>query len=233
MIGTLAPAKLAGATLMLMLCLPAHAADIAVPYTKAPPRYNWAGFYGGVNVGGAITEESATTSVVTFSDNPSGVIAGGQLGYNFLPSPGWLLGIEGEFDWASAQDNVIVPSGNFVTASSTVTGTNNWYSTLDARVGSVQGPWLYYVKGGAAWMDSKYVVTNGAAMTIGPSVSGVSTGWTVGAGVEYLLPSGWSAKVEYDFLDLRTPNLTNTAVTVTATDQVHQFKLGLNYHWSP
>jgi outer membrane immunogenic protein len=231
MTGTLAPTKLAGAALVLMLCLPVHAADIAARYTKAPPRYNWAGFYGGANVGGAFAKENGTTSVAAFSDQPSGVIAGGQLGYNFLPSPGWLLGIEGEYDWASTQDNVIVPSGNLVAPTPTITGRNFWYSTLDARIGSVQGPWLYYVKGGAAWMDAKYLVTNGVAVS--SSVSGISTGWTVGAGVEYLLPSGWSAKVEYDYLDLSSPNLTNGAVTVTATDHVHQFKLGLNYHWSP
>jgi hypothetical protein len=38
---------------------------------------------------------------------------------------------------------------------------------LDGRIGSVQGPWLYYVKGGAAWMDANYLVTNGVA--VGPS----------------------------------------------------------------
>jgi opacity protein-like surface antigen len=231
MIGTLAPTKLAGAALVLMLCLPARAADIAFPYTKAPPLYNWTGFYGGGNIGGAVAEENGTTSVAPFSDHPSGVIAGGQLGYNFLPSPGWLLGFEGEFDWTSAQDNVIVPSGNLVAPTPTITGRTRWYSTLDARIGSLQGPWLYYVKGGAAWMDANYVVTNGVALV--PSVSGISTGWTVGTGVEYLFPSGWSAKVEYDYLDLSSPNLTNGAVTVTATNNVHQVKFGLNYHWSP
>jgi hypothetical protein len=64
MIGTLAPTKLAGAALFLMLCLPAHAADIAFPYTKAPPRYNWAGFYGGANIGGAVAEENGIRRAV-------------------------------------------------------------------------------------------------------------------------------------------------------------------------
>jgi opacity protein-like surface antigen len=231
MTDTLAQTKLAGTALVLMLCLPAHAADIAARYTKAPPRYDWAGFYGGANVGGAVAEENGTTSVAPFSDHPSGVIAGGQLGYNFLPSPGWLLGIEGDLDWASTQDNVIVPSRTFVASTPTITGRTHWYSTLDGRIGSVQGPWITYVKVGAAWMDANYAVTNGVALV--PSVSGVSTGWTIGAGVEYMLPAGWSAKVEYDYLDVSSPNLTNGTVTATATDHVHQFKLGLNFHWLP
>jgi opacity protein-like surface antigen len=227
--GTLTPTRLAIAALILSSWLPARAADLEPPYTKAPPpQVSWNGAYAGVNVGGAFAMESGTTSIGTYSTNPSGVFGGVQAGYNLLAGPNWLVGIEGEFDVTSAEGNVIVANP---TAAGTITGTQRWYGTLDGRLGLVQGPLLYYVKGGGAWLDASYLVTNG--VTSGPPASSIRTGWTVGAGAEYLFPSGWSAKLEYDFLDFGSGGFPTGLPVVSVADQIHEVKIGVNLHFSP
>lgn len=213
------------------LCFSAHAADVDLPNNKAPtpPPFTWAGFYGGANLGGVFSVESAATPFGTVAPNPSGVLGGGQLGYNFLLSPSWLFGIEGEFDWTSAQGNVIIPSP---IATVTLNSEHNWYGTLDGRLGWSQGPWLYYLKAGAAWMDANYKMSNGVTTD---NLVNIRPGWTVGAGVEYILPRGWSAKLEYDYLDFSNQSLVFPTIGATAVfnTEVHQIKLGVNYHWFP
>jgi opacity protein-like surface antigen len=58
-------------------------------------------------------------------------------------------------------------------------------------------------------------------------------GWVAGGGLEYMLGSHWSAKIEYDHLafgskNLDFVNLFGTSVTVKT--QVNQVKAGVNYH---
>ena len=89
------------------------------------------GFYVGANVGGGFSSETASSPLGAFSTNPSGVLGGAQLGYNFLFSANWLLGLEGDFAWTSAQGNVVIPN---VVAAATITsipnGTGPWMAGL-------------------------------------------------------------------------------------------------------
>jgi outer membrane autotransporter protein len=218
-------------TATLGLSFPACAADVDMPYTKAAllPPNSWAGFYVGGNLGGVLGVETAATPFGTFASNPSGILGGGQLGYNFVLSPNWLLGFEGEFDWTSAQGNLIVPT-EMTTA--TISSQYNWYAAFNSRLGLSQGAWLYYLKAGAAWINANYQVTNGSTSD---NLSSTRPGWIVGVGVEYMFPRGWSAKLEYDYLDFGNQNqvLPNVGSTASFSTQVHEVKLGLNYHWSP
>jgi len=217
----------------LAISISAHAADLGARYANEPTTY-WTGFYVGANIGGALSRENALTPLGSFSPDPSGVLGGAQFGYNFLLVPNWLLGIEGELDWTSAQGNVIIANS---VATATVTSNHNWYDTLDARLGFVQGPWMYYVKGGAAWMNADYLATgnNANGVNAGASVSNTRTGWTIGAGVEYTFAPGWSAKFEYDYLDFGSENLVfgNISSSIDFATQVHEIKLGVNFRWLP
>jgi len=101
----------------------------------------------------------------------------------------------------------------------------------------VVGPVLIYAKGGAAWMNADYALTAaGAGVMIGPaSVKATREGWTVGGGLEAYFAPNWSAKLEYDFLDFGNYSygfpVTGTAISFNT--QVHEFKLGVNYHLLP
>jgi len=212
----------------------AEAAHLDAGYRKAPPLlFGWRGFYLGGNLGGAFSEEKASTPLGPWSPNPSGVLGGIQLGYDFIAASNWLIGIEGELDWTSAQGTVVIPN---LVAAATVTSNHNWYDTLEGRLGYFQGPWLYYFKGGAAWLGADYRLTgdfNG--VTTLQSVTNTRSGWTVGAGIEYMWTPNWSAKAEYDFLDFGTQNLGFGALgtTISVNTHVNEFKVGFNYHWLP
>jgi outer membrane immunogenic protein len=67
------------------------------------------------------------------------------------------------------------------------------------------------------------------------TVNNTAAGWTLGTGVEYMWAPGWSAKAEYDFLDFGTQNVGFGALgtSLAVTTQVHEFKIGVNWHWLP
>jgi outer membrane immunogenic protein len=211
---------------------PAHAADLSTKAAVAPVTYSFAGVYAGANFGGAFTSEDMTTPLGIFSTDPSGVLGGVQLGYNYQFSD-WLLGIEGEFDWTSAEG--IANFANPAT-SATVTSDHNWYDTVDGRFGYVMGRLLFYGKGGVAWMNADERLTVNTGMSGQTSTNTTRTGWNVGAGLEYMLGTRWSVKVEYDYLDFGSRTLgiaTPFGTGLSFKTQVNEIKAGVNYHWAP
>src|ERR1700729_1149958 len=88
----------------------AHAADLPVAPAPAPPvvyrpaLYDWTGIYFGGNVGGGLlndtVRQAATGGINTLAgsitNNPAGVIGGGQVGANYEFAPG-VVGVEGSW----------------------------------------------------------------------------------------------------------------------------------------
>jgi opacity protein-like surface antigen len=205
-------------------------------HTKAAAAtaYYWAGPYVGANFGGAFSAgEHVLTPIGFGATNPSGVLGGLQFGYNYLVAPTWLVGIEAEFGWTSAQgkSNFVDPAG---TASLSITSDHNWYDTLSGRIGYVMGPLMLYAKGGAAWMNADYRMEVNSGLDGFTLTNTTRTGWNAGAGLEYMLGSRWSAKLEYDHLDFGSNTLGflnpfgNSVIFKTAVNEV---KAGVNYHF--
>jgi opacity protein-like surface antigen len=204
-------------------------------YGNAPaaPTYHWAGLYLGANFGGAFNREDATTPIGIAATNPSGVLGGIQGGYNYLLAPHWLVGLEGELGWTSSQGktNFIDPTG---TTALSITSDHNWYDTVNARFGYVTGPLMLYAKGGAAWMNADYRLDVNSGLDGSAILSANRSGWNVGAGLEYMLGSRWSAKLEYDFLDFGSKTLgfdTPFGNGVTFKSSINEVKAGVNYHF--
>src|SRR5437879_3444923 len=69
-----------------------------------PPECNWSGFYIGINAGYAWMDTEVSDldflnvgpPVQSFSFDPNGPVAGGQVGYNFQPLRWLVLGVEGD-----------------------------------------------------------------------------------------------------------------------------------------
>jgi opacity protein-like surface antigen len=205
-------------------------------HTKAPAptTYDWAGPYVGANFGGAFSAgEHDLTPFGIGATNPSGVLGGLQFGYNYLLAPGWLAGIEAELGWTSAQGktNLVDPAG---TTSLAITSDHNWYDALSGRIGYVSGALLLYAKGGAAWMNADYRLDVNSGLDGSTSTNSTRPGWTAGGGLEYMLGTHWSAKLEYDHLGFGSKSLGvvspfgNALVLRTAVNEV---KAGLNYHF--
>ncbi len=221
----------------------ALAADLPVkarPITC--PGCNWNGFYLGVNLGGSIGHDASQDTIsfnpagvigvtapgvgnpisnTTYSSSPAGLLAGGQVGFNWQMGH-LVLGAEGDWDWSSQRDNLQI--NNFLASSTTIAPAAygysdeekiKWLATARARVGWASGYTLAYVTGGAAWggVDSNYTfqaVGSGFFATpfAAASFGTTRTGWALGSGVETSLAwmgaNHWSAKLEYLYVDLGT-----------------------------
>jgi outer membrane immunogenic protein len=222
----------------------ASAADL--PVTKAPVYVaapTWTGFYIGGHIGGAWGEEVGSTLNTTAlalagtqtPGNYNGFLGGVQAGYNYQISPNWVIGIEGDWSWTNAKGTTTTASlvpGVTLGGSTTV----KWYSTLTGRVGYTAGNWLLYVKGGGAWSNADY---NGNAMAGAVTLQNATTsvthnGWTVGAGLEFMLTGNWTARAEYNYLDFGTSQVQFVFAGLgvngaNVTTQAHLAKFGLNY----
>jgi outer membrane immunogenic protein len=210
---------------VLALSQAALAADMSRPVYKAPapvaPVWTWQGLYIGAHLGGAWGSSDVTTPFGAGSADTSGFLGGGQIGYNWQLNPNWVIGVEGDMSWTNADaSRVIGPA--------TVAVEHNWYGTLAGRLGYTAGPWMIYGKGGGAWMDVDYTGTIGAGSV---TTSDTRGGWMVGVGLEWMFAPQWSAKVEYNYLDFGSNNVTFPALGTAATidNQVNLFKVGLNY----
>jgi outer membrane immunogenic protein len=195
----------------LSVVVPVAAADLN-PVYKAPvpaiaPAFNWNGFYVGANVGGAWASDTVTQSspVAPFSSTKvtsSGVVGGGQAGYNWVALPNWLLGIEADV------------SGADLSGTSTYSNRAQFNEKVDAfgtvrgRVGYVANNWLFYGTGGFAWSDDTFTRNQLTATPTSPPLgdlrtnSPTRTGWAAGGGIEYGFARNWTARVEYLHLDL-------------------------------
>jgi outer membrane immunogenic protein len=169
-----------------------------------PSDHNWNGLYVGVNAGVGISLVRAFDydfQPIFFRGEENivgtGFAGGGQIGYNYLLTPKWFVGVEGDVGYLGVRGSV---TDWFDTAASFEVKTN-WYATARGRFGASTGPALLYFTGGAAWVG----LQDGFGNTF-PNVGDVATrtanGWTFGGGTEVALDAHWSAKVESLYIDV-------------------------------
>jgi outer membrane immunogenic protein len=225
----------------------ALAADLPAretPNTPAivSPVYNWSGFYIGANVGGASDNGTTTntalsgTFVSSGAAKNNGVIGGGQIGYNYMLSPNFLIGIEADLEGTSLNGSVLSTDG-----SNQHTSKLDEFGTVRGRAGITANNWLFYGTGGYAWSEGSVTRTQLAAVTSVPPIpapagtvetaSNTRNGWVVGAGVEWAITPNWTARVEYLYLDLGSVTsvfpISNRPETSSLTMNVA--RVGVNY----
>jgi outer membrane immunogenic protein len=264
---------LASAALTALWAGSANAADMRRPapaYAPPPPPvYNWTGGYWGGNVGyswghakvdGAtrITNLGVAVAGTTFSESQKidGVIGGLQTGYNYQFGA-WVWGWETDFQW-SGQKGGSTFTGTLATVVGPVPATLTtdhkleWFGTARSRLGFLWGQnVLVYGTAGIAYGQVKdsAILNVGAAPVTAATIDtfkDVKAGWTAGAGIEGALGGGWSAKLEYLYIDLGKTELTSaTAVNVAGVGTViatasqtfrttdNIVRVGLNYKWGP
>ncbi|HTK13576.1 MAG TPA: outer membrane protein [Xanthobacteraceae bacterium] len=221
----------------------ASAADLpARMYTKAPavaPAWSWAGFYAGVNVGYGGGETNYPISagglgVAEIDITSSGFIGGGQIGYNWQTG-NVVYGLEVDFQGSGVESKFEETLPGF--GSIAIGTTTDYFGTARARIGTT--PWdrsLLYVTGGLAY---GHTTTNFGIIGGGfgsPDISNDKIGWTVGAGLEYMIAPKWSFKTEYLYVDLGRDDLDLTALggfpgTISEESRMHVVRAGVNYHF--
>jgi outer membrane immunogenic protein len=242
--------KLLFATTCLALTSTASmAADMSVPYTKAPvmaaPLFTWTGCYVGGHVGGG-TMTSNFEGGSTNDLNGKGAVAGGQLGCNYQDG-NFVFGLEGEGYWSNIKVSDTFTSKNNLgqtTFSSTSSLTNRDDFTIAARVGYAIDRTLIYAKGGWAW-GSLRQNNFGFCCSVGSPIdtqtsSGNLDGFMVGVGIEHALTRNWTVKLEYDYIGFGNKEVpftncsgstgictTSGTSSFSATKQI--FLVGANY----
>lgn len=222
---------------VMSLCASVRAADLSL---KDAPEYEYTksafvlpGFYVGGSIGGARTSVDIGDTFIYEADpfaansfDTTGLIAGVEIGYNFQNGNvvyGVSAGV-GHMD-ISGSVSADLPRSRPNDERTDINGTyeteGGLFGELTARVGYASGRSLFYVKGGAAFLNadfnSSYVGKNCTFTYCGgggftpdtPSLfnfqnSDTLVGWTIGVGVEYALTSNWSVKAEYQRFDFGT-----------------------------
>jgi opacity protein-like surface antigen len=144
----------------------------------------------------------------------------------------------------------------------TLTSKTDFVATATARLGYAigwMGQGLLYGKGGAAWITNRYDFTGQVTSNVctviqfPPPQCLVSftqvdvfrwtarktlVGWTIGAGVEWVMWGNWTIKGEYDFLDFGNQTIALNdqvfgPVNVTVRHRINEFKVGFNYRFGP
>lgn len=148
------------------------------------------------------------------SNDSSGVIAGGQIGYNAQFGK-LVLGIEAALSGTGLSDRA-----DSVVAGVTFGTSVDWIGTVTGRVGYAGDHWLAYAKGGWA-IASLELTGNNPNIPDSFSLSETANGWTAGAGIEWKLAPNMSLALEYSFIDLGSFNasgVTAGAIPFTLSD---------------
>ena len=221
---------LLAATVAALSSTSVFAADLAArPYTKAPapayvaPIYNWTGFYVGAHIGGAFDGSSGYTAPagVLGARDDSSFLGGAQIGYNYQFAPNWVLGVEGDFSGVSNNRH------SFTDGTDLVSVKNDWLASVTGRLGYTWGVGMIYAKGGVAFRDN-----GGISSTSAFVANRDDTGYTVGAGLEYMFAPAWSAKIEYQYYNFGTSSIDFAPGLVSYKDDLHTVKAGINYHFN-
>lgn len=201
----------------------AMAADVGVPYTKAPsfaPAFSWTGLYVGLN--GGYGWGSPGDALFTGFDL-AGPFLGAQAGYNWQ-NGNFVLGVELDAHWANISESVGVPG------IATVESDIDFFGSARLRAGFAVQQALFYLTGGVAIAHNE--ITLSAPIILVPTLSDSQThvGWTVGAGLEYAFAPAWSAKVEYRYTNYGSETYFGNVLPTGDVD-VSTIHFGLNYRF--
>jgi outer membrane immunogenic protein len=165
--------------------------------------------------------------------NSTGFLGGGHVGFNYQFGS-WVVGVEGEGSWTDLSISRI--SSSLVSGTSVgFSADSNWLAMATARVGYTAYQFLFYLKGGVAWMDVDYTASalTGGVVTNSITVNDTRLGWVVGGGAQLALSNNWSIRAEYNYIDFGTEQflfpLAAGTTTVDVYSQIHAFKVGASY----
>jgi outer membrane immunogenic protein len=243
---------LATTAFVVLAAASAGAADMSVSrpaYAPPPPApvYSWTGIYWGGNIGYSWGQSKNDGNLINLggvtvseSQDVDGVIGGVQTGYNYQFGA-WVWGLETDIQASGQKGGSTFPVLALPPTALTTDHKLEWFGTTRPRLGFLATPnLLLYGTAGVAYGQTKDTYTTntaGVGTVATASVKDVRAGWTAGAGIEGAFGGGWSAKVEYLYIDLgkleQTVTIPPAALAATfnsrLTDNI--VRVGLNYKW--
>lgn len=204
----------------------ASAADLSYPYPAQPvapspyyaaaPASNWSGFYLGVNGGWGWAQSTSNTA---YNGGFSGGVLGVDAGYNVQISNHIVLGVEGDLAWSGQ-------GGTINSSAPTITQSLDWIGTFRGRIGVPLNNWMPYVTAGLAAGGGTRTTSIGSQ-----SDGSTHTGYVLGAGVEWAFAQNWTAKLEYQYINLGSSTYSFSSPVPSPNVAIHDsiVKVGLNY----
>jgi len=250
---------LLGAVSAIAMIASAQAADLGggMKDTEvAPPIYNWAGFYVGANGGYAWNQGGVSALADEWCDEcfygararheTDGGFGGGQIGFNWQRDR-LVYGIEGDVEGAGVTGSVSAFPDSVGYGWAHSSDQLDWFATIRGRVGLIPyDNWLVYITGGVAFggiQDNLTQYYDFGKYSISSSHNDTFVGYVLGAGVEYGFTPAWSVKLEYQFMDLGSTRLMQSAYdpchctyVSSELESNHSFstvRIGINYHFIP
>jgi outer membrane immunogenic protein len=164
---------------------------------------SWSGFYVGFQAGGVwgdsdvVYEDNQHNRFYAQNIRPDGFLGGFYGGYNWIVGDNWLFGVEGEWNYISADDTVNIDGDPQTTAKLE----QEWDASIRLRLGKVLGEYLPYITGGVAWSNFDLKTHDAYSSNPDISTSYTLTGWTIGGGLEMRLTDNLLARVQYRYTD--------------------------------
>ncbi len=192
----------------LFVAAPAFAGDL--PRYNNPPQvyrniFNWTGFYAGVHGGGGWGDSSGGSI--------DGFALGAQVGYNYQLVSGLTFGAETDLTFTGIDG---AAAGGIFTA--------DYIGTLRGRLGYAFDRVLIYGTAGLAYA--------GGDLQIGAlSNSQTHFGYAVGFGIEGMITSNLSARLEYIYTDFGSRTYQTVGGGVGVGFDASQLRAGINYRF--
>lgn len=197
----------------------------------------WSGLFAGFNVGYAWSGQSVAqsgypsfgaTGPAFIAGEPSGALGGFEANYNYGLYHKYIVGVAGDFDWASVYSNQSLnATGPGVTYLTSASQNLVNLATVRALVGYTPSSYsvLLYLTGGLAYgrVLTQGEITNPDCVFFCSNTEHYqsSVGWVAGAGLDYALTSYWIVKFEYLYYDVGTHSqaLTDPSFPAAALNQ--------------
>ena len=109
------------------------------------------------------------------------------------------------------------------------------YASIRGRLGVAFDRWLLFGTGGWAWGNPAMSYALLGSAPLATNGGNTSSGWTVGAGLEYALTDHVLGRIEYRYTDLATPGFVNAAANLANAGQraaISDTRLGFAYKFA-
>ncbi|WP_417310133.1 outer membrane protein [Devosia sp.] len=203
----------------------AYAADLIIS-EPAPmmidnyaPANGWEGAYVGIHGGYASGDVDSSTGT-TGDHGIAGGFLGAQLGYNFMLTEGLVLGVQGDISWANI-------SGTEDYGFVEITDSVNWTGSATLHLGFDGGVFMPYVLGGLAFANNEHSDDFGGFT----DDSQTHIGYTVGAGVAFMVTEQVSAFVEARYSDYGTKTYDLGGINPDISLSDTSLRAGVNFHF--
>jgi outer membrane immunogenic protein len=214
--------------------------------SRRTTRSTWAG--PGFISGSTLAAESPTIEaispwpgllpVASVNNYLAGAVGGGQAGFNWQYGL-TVLGAEADIQASGVKGGIATPCIAGLCAAPVTASYNQsvpWFGTVRGRLGAAWSGWMIYAAGGYAYgrIETDAVAAAGPAVAVF-SLHETRNGWTAGSGIEVAFAPGWSAKLEYLYLDFGHRSSTLGFVPLPVTDGAHLamnvVRAGVNYRF--